>query len=63
MPLPDVSTSFKRLQAEKAAADRVLRELTPLETVQEVDALRDYLQNLTLKTEVCRTTLLHFLQD
>ncbi|KAK7694843.1 hypothetical protein QCA50_002031 [Cerrena zonata] len=48
----DVSTSFKRLQAEKVAADRIIRELTPLETVQEADALRDYLQNMNLKNEM-----------
>lgn len=48
----DVSTSFKRLQAERLAADSVLRELSPLETMQDIDGLRDYLQNLGLKTEV-----------
>lgn len=48
----DVSTSFKRLQAEKLAADKILQELTPLQSVQEVESLRDYLQNMTLKTEV-----------
>ena len=48
----DVSTSFKRLQAEKLAADTVLRELSPLQTMQDVDSLRDYLQNVALKTEV-----------
>ena len=48
----DVSTSFKRLQAERLAADAVLRELSPLQTMQDIDGLRDYLQNLGLKTEV-----------
>ncbi|KIK71077.1 hypothetical protein GYMLUDRAFT_33203 [Collybiopsis luxurians FD-317 M1] len=48
----DVSTSFKRLQAEKAAADAVLRELTPLESVRESEALRDYLKNISLKIEL-----------
>ncbi|KAG5648052.1 hypothetical protein DXG03_007087 [Asterophora parasitica] len=48
----DVSTSFKRLQAEKQAADLVLRELTPLETLQDSTALREYLQSLTSKTEI-----------
>lgn len=52
VPLLDVSTSFKRLQAEKTAADTVLREFTPLESLRESDALRDYLQNVLLKTEV-----------
>lgn len=50
--LPDVSKSFKRLQAEKLAADAVLRELSPLETLQDADALRDYLQNMSLKAEI-----------
>ena len=54
----DVSTSFKRLQEEKLAADRVLRELTSVESVIEVDALRDFLQNMNLKTEVIRTLTL-----
>ncbi|KAI8980649.1 hypothetical protein BD414DRAFT_102806 [Trametes punicea] len=49
-----VSTSFKRLQAEKLAADRVLRELTSLESMTEVDALRDFLQNMTLKNEMAQ---------
>jgi hypothetical protein len=48
----DVSSSFKKLQAEKLAADAVLRELSPLQTMQDVGALRDYLQNYGLKTEV-----------
>ena len=48
----DVSTSFKRLQAEKLAADRVLRELTSVESVAEVDALQDFLQNMNFKAEV-----------
>ncbi|GJE87588.1 GRIP domain-containing protein [Phanerochaete sordida] len=50
----DVSTSFKRLQAEKAAADRILRELTPVETIAEADGLRDFLQNMNMKTEMAQ---------
>ncbi|CCM05148.1 uncharacterized protein FIBRA_07357 [Fibroporia radiculosa] len=50
----DVSTSFKRLQAEKIAADKVVKELTPLETLKDVDALRDYLQNVNIKTEMAQ---------
>ncbi|RPD82011.1 hypothetical protein L226DRAFT_475472 [Lentinus tigrinus ALCF2SS1-7] len=50
----DVSTSFKRLQAEKLAADRVLRELTSVESVTEADGLRDYLQNMNFKTEMAQ---------
>jgi hypothetical protein len=47
-----VSTSFKRLQAEKAAADAVLKELSPLETISDSQALRDFVQNAVLKSEV-----------
>ncbi|KAI0348473.1 hypothetical protein BDW22DRAFT_1410606 [Trametopsis cervina] len=50
----DVSTSFKRLQAEKAAVDRVLQETTSVQTIQEADALRDFLQNMNLKTEMAQ---------
>ena len=32
--------------------DAVLRELSPLQTMEDVDALRDYLQHHGLKTEV-----------
>ena len=52
----DVSTSFKRLQAEKVAADRVLAELTSVESIKEADALRDFLQNMNLKVEVSHST-------
>ncbi|KAK7058901.1 hypothetical protein VNI00_001525 [Paramarasmius palmivorus] len=48
----DVSTSFKRLQAEKLAADAILRELTPVESTKDTDSLRDYLQNMKLKIEI-----------
>ncbi|KAJ6519903.1 hypothetical protein C8R45DRAFT_1048644 [Mycena sanguinolenta] len=50
--LLDVSTSFKRLQAEKAAADAVLKELTPIETITDSQALRDFVQNIVLKSEI-----------
>ncbi|EJD55611.1 hypothetical protein AURDEDRAFT_109873 [Auricularia subglabra TFB-10046 SS5] len=48
----DVSTSFKRLQAEKRAADGLLKELTPLESISDTEGLRDYLRNLSLKLEM-----------
>jgi hypothetical protein len=51
----DVSTSFKRLQAEKLAADKVLQELTSVHTVQDAPGLRDFLQNNQIKVEVRRT--------
>lgn len=54
----DVSTSFKRLQAEKLAADAVLRELTPLESLQESDALRDYLQNMSAKAKMSQEEIM-----
>ncbi|KAK7064160.1 mediator of RNA polymerase II transcription subunit 5 [Favolaschia claudopus] len=48
----DVSLSFKRLQAEKAAADAVLKELTPLETISDSQAFRDFVQNVIMKSEI-----------
>ncbi|KAI9445199.1 hypothetical protein H4582DRAFT_897979 [Lactarius indigo] len=47
----DVSASFSKLQAEKTAADKVLQELTSVQSFQDADALRDYLQNAHLKVE------------
>lgn len=47
-----MSTSFKRLQAEKLAADKALRDLTPLSSIEDANALKDYLQSLNSKTEV-----------
>ncbi|KAK0198383.1 hypothetical protein F5146DRAFT_86985 [Armillaria mellea] len=54
----DVSTSFKRLQAEKLAADAVLRELTPLESLKESDALRDFLQNMSAKAKMSQEEIM-----
>lgn len=51
----DVSTSFKRLQAEKLAADLVLRDLTSLHSIQDTAALRDYLQDTNTKVEHYRS--------
>lgn len=50
--IPDVSASFKRLQAEKVAADAVLRELSPLESIDDSIALREYLLSLGSKNKV-----------
>lgn len=50
----DVSTSFKRLQAEKLAADAVLREATPLESIKDADGLRELFKNLKAKDDVSR---------
>jgi hypothetical protein len=40
------------LQAEKLASDQLIRELTPLEGIDDVEGLKDYLQNVALKAEV-----------
>ncbi|KXN89967.1 Laminin subunit alpha-2 [Leucoagaricus sp. SymC.cos] len=48
----DISASFKRLQEEKFAADAALRELTPLESIHDAIALREYFQSVNSKTEV-----------
>ncbi|KIL70758.1 hypothetical protein M378DRAFT_484230 [Amanita muscaria Koide BX008] len=42
----DVSESFKKLQADRAAADAVLLEFTPLQSIQDTIALRDYLKSI-----------------
>ncbi|KAG1870019.1 hypothetical protein F4604DRAFT_1583898 [Suillus subluteus] len=53
----DVSTSFKKLQAERSAVDDVIRELTPLEDADDATALRDYLSNMNMKTELTQDEL------
>ena len=47
-----MSSSFKRLQAEKLAADKLLQELTPLQTIQDVEGLKEYIKNINLQSEV-----------
>lgn len=53
----DMSASFKKLQAERFAADALIRELTPLEDVKNVAALRDYLTNMNMKLELSQDEL------
>ena len=48
----DVSTSFKRLQEEKLAADVVLCDLTPLTSIQDATALKQYFKSLNSKSNV-----------
>ncbi|KAF9650502.1 hypothetical protein BDM02DRAFT_1385736 [Thelephora ganbajun] len=48
----DVSSSFKRLQAEKLAADKLLQELTPLQTIQDTEGLKEYIKNINLQSEM-----------
>lgn len=48
----DVSNSFKQLQANKEAVDKVIRELTPVESVTDGEGLREHLQSLIAKDEV-----------
>ena len=52
----DVSSSFKRLQAERLAADKLLQDLTPLQSIQDTDGLREYIMNINLQSEVRRHT-------
>lgn len=54
----DVSTSFKRLQAEKLAADSVLRDVSPLEGIKDADALRDFFKEIQVKDKVCSLYML-----
>ncbi|KZT30459.1 hypothetical protein NEOLEDRAFT_1173883 [Neolentinus lepideus HHB14362 ss-1] len=53
----DVSTSFKRLQTEKLAADRVLKEFTPLESLKDAEDLRDFLQNNKSQAEMAQAEI------
>lgn len=53
----DVSTSFKKLQAERSAVNDVIRELTPLEDADDATVLRDYLSNMNMKTELTQDEL------
>ncbi|KAG8989260.1 hypothetical protein FRB93_003700 [Tulasnella sp. JGI-2019a] len=48
----DVSKSFKRLQAEKVAADKILKEMTPLEGIVDAEGLKEHLRNVAMKTEM-----------
>ncbi|KAG8715490.1 hypothetical protein FRC11_003796 [Ceratobasidium sp. 423] len=48
----DISTSFKRLQAEKVAADKLIKEVSPLEGIADLDGLRAYLTNQKMKVEL-----------
>lgn len=47
----DISTSFKRLQAEKVAADKLIKEVSSLEGLSDLDGFRDYLLNQKMKIE------------
>ncbi|CAE6526600.1 unnamed protein product [Rhizoctonia solani] len=48
----DISISFKRLQAEKVAADKLIKEVSPLEGMTDLDGLRVYLTNQKMKVEL-----------
>lgn len=53
----NVSTSFKKLQAERSAVDVIIRELTPLEDAHDATVLHDYLSNMNMKTELTQDEL------
>ncbi|KAF4572848.1 hypothetical protein EYR36_007358 [Pleurotus pulmonarius] len=48
----EVTESYKKLQSEKDAADSLVRTLTPLEGLEDLDTFKDYLQSLILKVEI-----------
>ncbi|KAJ1985693.1 hypothetical protein H4R33_003830 [Dimargaris cristalligena] len=48
----DLIKSFKKLTAQKKAADAILKEVTPLRTIADAEALEAHLKNLNLKTEM-----------
>ena len=47
-----MSGAFKRLQSERAAAENVLREHTPLQTLSDSEALRAYLVSIAAAATV-----------
>lgn len=51
-----MSSSFKRLQAEKFAVDKVLQEFTPLQSMSDNAGLREYIENMSSQAEVSKTT-------
>lgn len=55
-----MSKSFKRLQAEKVAAEQVLKDMTPLESISETESLRDHFRTQALKAEVNSDTYQNF---
>ncbi|KAJ1311081.1 hypothetical protein OPQ81_009585 [Rhizoctonia solani] len=48
----DISTSFKRLQGEKVAADKLIKEVSHLEGISDLDGLRVYLMDQKMKVEL-----------
>ncbi|CAE6518550.1 unnamed protein product [Rhizoctonia solani] len=48
----DISTSFKRLQAEKVAVDKLIKEVSSLEGMADLDGLRAYLTNQKMKVDL-----------
>ena len=48
----DMSGAFKRLQSERTAAENVLREHTPLQTLADTEALRAYLVSIAAAATV-----------
>ncbi|KIY72822.1 hypothetical protein CYLTODRAFT_428824 [Cylindrobasidium torrendii FP15055 ss-10] len=58
----DVSTSYKRLQAEKLASDTVLQELTPVPNISDQAALRNYLGGLAAQEAASRDEISRLLR-
>lgn len=49
----DVSASIIRLQAERDAANQVLKEITPVETISDIRGLKLHLIDLQEAASVC----------
>lgn len=52
MTRTEIAAAYKRLQADKVTLERVVRELTPLSGLGDLEAFEDYLKNLSMKVEV-----------
>jgi hypothetical protein len=48
----EISSAYKRLQADKIAVDKIVRELTPLNGIGDLEAFESHLKNLNGRTEV-----------
>lgn len=49
----DMSQAFKRLQSERATADNILAQHTPLKTLADTEAMKAWLGGITEAAMVC----------
>lgn len=54
----ELQAAYKESQAKISTFEKVLRERTPLGSIDQVDDFGNYLNNLSTRTNVCRTLTL-----